>query len=292
MPETTLELPALEAVLPLGRPFTRAQVLAAGIHRAQLDRLLASGRLRRLLRGVYADTTASVDLDFRAEAARMALPADAVAARRTAAWVWGADVAAFAPDEPVPLARLRERPVAGACGPHVQQVGGLRLTTPLRTALDLGAHDTPEVALATMDDLVGRGLLSHTALLGALAGRGASSRLRALTAQVDGRALGPAESVLRLHWHASRLPTPVPAYAVPARQGVVRFALALPERRFGVVVTSGPGTAPASADVRWLRDLGWWVLALTERRVLRSEPALWCRHLEREWHQQLLADVG
>lgn len=295
MRDTALDLPPLESILPLDRPFTRSRLFAAGVQRAQLDRLVAGGRLRRLLRGVYGDATVPMDLQYRAAAAGLVLAEGAVASRRTAAWVWGVDVQAFgAPGEPVPLHRLRGRS-GEEPSRHVHRVGDLLLTSPLRTALDLGAVDVPEVALATMDHLVGRGRLAHAALLAELASQSgaAARRVRGLAVQVDGRARDVAESVLRLRWHASRLPTPVPGHVVPARDATVRFALAIPERRFGVLVGSGavPG-APGTRDLAWLRDAGWWVLTLPADRVLRGDPVLWCRHLEREWHQQLLADVG
>jgi hypothetical protein len=48
----------------------------------------------------------------------------------------------------------------------------------------------------------------------------------------------------------------------------------------------------SAADLVALEGVGWRVVVLSEERVLRSEAAAWVHHLEREFHQQLLAQTG
>ena len=104
----------------------------------------------------------------------------------------------------------------------------MRLTTPLRTALDVGRLLPAGQALAAMDALLAGGSFTHAALLAELprfGGHAGVGQLRALAAQVDARSACPAESLLRLHWNAARLPTPVPGMPVAAGPRLVRLSL-------------------------------------------------------------------
>lgn len=289
MADPTLELdlpvPALAAA-----PFTRARAAALGVTRSRLERLLRSGAVVRVLRGVYASASLEQDTAFRAAAAGLAVGPGCVATGRTAAWVHGADVAVFTPRglPPLPPVPLHRRRAGALRARDVVDVGGTSLTTPLRTALDLARDDDEPVALAVMDHLLAVRAITSTGLLAGLALDASDDRVRELAVLADDRARGPVESVLRLRWLRSRLPTPVPGLVVPTREGPCRVALALPDHRFGVLLARAAGLA----DVRRLRDAGWWAVVLPEERVLRAEPDGLRRHLEREFHQALLAQVG
>ena len=119
------------------------------------------------------------------------------------------------------------------------------------------------------------------------AGQRGIAQLRSLAAQVDARSAGPAESLLRLHWNAANLPTPVPGRLVVAGARLVRLSLAVEQRLFGVVLAH----QVSAADLLALEGAGWWVVVLPEQRVLTTDPSIWTRHLEREFHQQLLQQV-
>ena len=108
-----------------------------------------------------------------------------------------------------------------------------------------------------------------------------------LAAQVDARSTGMAESMLRLHWHAAHLPTAVPGMLVAAGPRLVRLSLGVERRQFGAVLAH----QVSAADLLALEGAGWRVVVLAEERVLRTEPAIWVRHLEREFHQHLLAQT-
>jgi hypothetical protein len=175
-------------------------------------------------------------------------------------------------------------------GHDVELVGPIRVTTPLRTALDLGRLLPVGEALGVMDSLLAGGSFTHAALLAELprfGGHPGVAQLRSLAAQVDARAVCPAESLLRLHWNAARLPTPTPGLPVAAGARVVRLSLGDSRRQFGAVLAH----QVTSDDLLTLERAGWRIVVPPEHRVLTTDPALWTRHLEREWHQHLLAQA-
>jgi hypothetical protein len=142
-----------------------------------------------------------------------------------------------------------------------------------------------------MDALVSGGTFTHVQLLAELprlAGLRGVGQLRTLAAQVDGRSASLAESSLRLRWHQARLPTAVPGQLVAAGGRLVRLGLGVERRQYGAVLAG----SVCAADLVALQGAGWRVVVLSEDRVLESDPAIWMRHLEREFHQHLLAQTG
>lgn len=291
MTEPALELAGLDPRLPLDTPFTRPQAAAAGLTRSRFERVVRSGHAQRVLTGVYAAPDAPRDEAFRAAAVGLVLRPGVVAVGRTAAWLHGASVTLFSPPgaPPVPTER---RPRAALPERDVVQVRGVLATSPLRTCLDL-ARDDPRIALAAMDRFLAVGLLGQVELLAGLALGPHDGRVRELAAQADGRARCAAESVLRLHWMRSRLPTPTPALVLPGRSAAVRLALGVGPHRFGVLLRSGlDGPDATHDDVERLRAAGWWLAVMDDAQVLRASAGVVRRHLEREYHQSLLREVG
>ncbi|RNL60003.1 hypothetical protein EFK50_21695 [Nocardioides marmoriginsengisoli] len=265
----------------------------AGLGRAELDRLLRSGRLRRLVRGVYIDADVELTAVLRARAVALRVGRKQVVVDRTAAWIHGAGlVTAAVRLDPVPLdlhgrrSRLAPAPPYGP--EEVLLVGGVRCTSPLRTALDLGQNFAPERALPLLDGLLRSGAITHGELIRASAGgdarRPGAAQFRELVALADPRPVEEAESVLRLRWMEASLPTPSPG----ARVAGVRVALALDTQRFGVSLA---GQISRSDRAR-LAALGWRVLVLHRERVITSDPIFLIEHLEREFHQHLLQQVS
>ena len=292
-----LPLDPISPRLPIADPFTPAIAARAGIGRAVLVRLHRDGRVRRLLRGVYVDATVPSSVALRARAVGLLVPAGQVVVGQTAAWLHGVDL--LRPDAVVPVevhgrGRRPGQPgvrAARHAGHDVEAVEGVRCTTPLRTALDLGRWLPPDHALAALDGLLGLRAFAHTALMAEVArfgGQHGVVQLRELAALADGRADGPAESVLRLRWLDGHLPTPTPGLVVAAPTGPVRLALGLEVHRFGVALAGRLRDAELAA----LSALGWRAVVVTAERVLRSDPALLVAHLEREFHLHLLAQVG
>lgn len=297
--DPSLPLNPLHPLLPLERPFTRAMARVVGVERSALDRMLREGTVRRLLRGVYAASSAPDTTALRAAAVSLVAGRESTAVDRTAAWVhgvdlWGLDTEGVRPVEllaPGRASRARSVCSRDLAGHDVQRVEGLRLTTPLRTALDLGRLLAPDLAIGAMDLLLRTGTFSHVELLSEiarLAGHRGVGQLRTLAAQVDARSDGLAESALRLRWHQARLPTAVPGMPVSAGGRLVRLSLGAEQRQFGAVLA---GQVSAS-DLEALGRAGWRIVVLEEERVLRTDPSVWMRHLEREFHQQLLAQTG
>ncbi|MET0839847.1 MAG: type IV toxin-antitoxin system AbiEi family antitoxin domain-containing protein [Marmoricola sp.] len=290
-----LPLHPLHSVLPLDEPFTPAMARAVGISRVVLDRLLREGLVRRMLRGVYLPSVACESIGVRAAAVGLAIGAShGVVVDRTAAWVHGA----LAQDDLAPIELLRPPRSArsslggrrGLVARDLEVIGPVRLTTPLRTALDVGRLLPAGDALAVMDVLFAGGSFTHAALLAELSrfnGHTGVAQLRSLAAQVDPRPVCPAESLLRLHWNAARLPTPVPGMPVAAGSRLVRLSLGVGLRQFGAVLAH----QVSAADLLALEGAGWRVVVLPQERLLSTDPAIWTRHLEREFHQHLLGQV-
>ena len=297
--DQTLPLSTLESRLPLDRPFTRAMARASGVERPALERMLREGTVRRLLRGAYVAGSAPETTELRAAAVGLVVRREAIVVDRTAAWVHGVDVAPPATAEVRPVEVISPgRTARGGLGSgrqlsghDIEHIAGLRLTTPLRTALDLGRLLPPGVALGAMDRLLATGRFTHVQLLAEiprLAGHRGVGQLRMLAAQVDARSSGMAESVLRLHWHQAQLPTAVPGMPVCAGGRLVRLSLGVERRQFGAVLAD----QVSAADLVALEGAGWRVVVLSAERVLRTPAEAWMRHLEREFHQQLLAQAG
>jgi hypothetical protein len=93
----------------------------------------------------------------------------------------------------------------------VIEVGGIRVTTPLRTAWDLGRVRWPDRAIAGIDAMLALpGFRRDEFLSGVERFRKMRwvTTLRAMAPLGDGRAQSPGESVLRLRWIEVHLPSP------------------------------------------------------------------------------------
>ena len=126
---------------------SRAQLVAAGLSRRQIERRIAAGRLHRLHRGVYAVGHRSVAVDGLRLAAVMSLGAGAVLSHRSAAAHWAIRAsAATRIDVAVPCAGSRRsrdglavHRLSSLRPEQVTTHRGVPVTTPARTLLDLGA---------------------------------------------------------------------------------------------------------------------------------------------------------
>ena len=117
-------------------------------------------------------------------------------------------------------------------------VGGLTVTTPLRTAWDLGRLAHRDRAIGALDALLRHGSFTRAELVGGVErfrGMRGVVQLRALAPLADPRSESPGESTLRLRWlDLTSLPPPTPQ--VPITVGASRSTgvdLGVPELRFG-----------------------------------------------------------
>lgn len=268
--------------LPLDQPFTPDEAAALGVSRRQLRSLVHRCLVRRVVRGVYAAAQAPDDLAFRARAVALVLPTDAVATDRTAAWLHGVDLvprtaATVAP--PIefflePGRRARRLGVESGertlMSRDVVELGGVRATSPVRTALDLARLVWRFDALAALDQFLRLGV-SQTQLVAELdrfRGYRGVVQARQLVPLADPRAESVAESALRLHWHDAGLPRPDLQVWVSDAAGVAvyRLDLALPEVRFaaeydGVEFHSSLAARAHDRSRRgWLDVEGGWVI--------------------------------
>jgi hypothetical protein len=217
--------------LPLDRPFTAAQARAEGITGFQLRWLRSNGFLRSPIKSVYVATQAGDSTLLRCQSLALVVPADCVVCDRHAGWLLGAEMV-LAPNEHIELrpisvfrpsgfGRLRndladsgERNLTES---DIVEVGGIRVTSPLRTAWDLGRVRWTEQAIAGIDAMLRLERFSKEEFLAGIE-RFRRMRwvttLRAIGPLGDGRSQSPGESVLRLRWIEVRLPTPHPQLEV------------------------------------------------------------------------------
>lgn len=211
---------------------------------------VAAGLVTQPLRGVYAVPTLPDDLEHRLAAVRIVAPPDAVVCDRTAAWLHGAPMS-LAPGShlvtPVPQLylprgrRLRNRLVESGAREllrrDVVEVGGLLVTSPLRTSCDLGRLLHRDQALAALDSMLRSATVTSAELVAEVErfrGYRGVRRLRELAPLADGRAASPGESILRLRWiDCTDLPTPELQVEVATPWGTAYWLdLGVPELRY------------------------------------------------------------
>jgi hypothetical protein len=271
--------------LALDAPFTTAQARSQGITPNQLTRLTEAGFLRRILRGVYVATQVPDTRQLRAAALRLVVPANAVVTDRTAGWLLGARRidAPNAHLEIPPLsvfstrAGLRLRNDLCVSGERrllkqdITEIDGVRVTTPLRTACDLGRLLHRDQAIAALDSLSRLRAFSRDELvaeIGRFRGYRGVRTLRPLAHLVDGRSESPSESVLRLRWlDCPSLPKPEPQVPVAGPNGTTYWLdLGVEELRFGAEYdgaefhSSDEDRAHDEDRRNWMRrNLGWTI---------------------------------
>jgi hypothetical protein len=226
--------------LPRDAPFTYTQARAEGLTRDVLTELCRRGLLRRPIKGVYVVAQLGDSVELRARALRLVVPEDCVICDRHAGWLHGAEMV-LAPNEhlelqpvsvfrPSGMGRLRndladsgERNLTPG---DIVELHGLRVTTPLRTAWDLGRQRSRDRGLSGLDAMLRLKRFEKAELVyGAARFRGMRwiTVLRELAPLADGRAESPGESVLRLRWIDLNLPTPRPQVPVVLPGGRVVY---------------------------------------------------------------------
>lgn len=145
-------------------PFLARDIGSLGLSRENLRILLRAGEVRRMLTGVYVRADAEDTPALRAACAGLVLPPHCVVADRSAAWLHGVDcydVAELAGPHLLEVVSLRgNQPTRRAevyggerelQPDEICEIGGVRVTTPLRTACDLACQRGAARALAVLD---------------------------------------------------------------------------------------------------------------------------------------------
>ena len=232
-------------------PFTRTDAESHGISRGALRAMIRDGRVVRVLRGVYAAPGYVDSLEFRARAAKLVVNPNAVLCDRTAAWLHGVDVLTQ-PDKDVlpPLDTCTLRGTTGSQRPEcrrkqrdlrpddVMELHGLRVTTPLRTAADLGCCLSRRSALAALDGFMRVCRLSRADLEAQLPfyfRRRGVVQLRELVGMATPKAESPPESWMRLEILDAGLPSPSPQWWITI-DGVPTFRLDLAYPMLKIVI--------------------------------------------------------
>jgi hypothetical protein len=269
------------------RPFTWNMAADLGFTRRRLDRLIAEGRVVRVLHGVYRSLDTPDCLETRLQAAALVMAPDAVAVDRLAAWLQKVDTFEFAELQELPpleVFRLRgsgrirrsecrsgERDLLPE---EIMVAAGVRQTVPLRTCMDLGCRLSRRGALAALDMFMRVWGITREQMYAALsryAGRRGVVQLRELIPLADPRSESPGESWTRMEIHDRGLPAPEPQHwiyidGIP----VFRLDLAYPELKICVEYDGREFHFREKDRKRdrlrrkWLRDHGWIVIVVTK----------------------------
>jgi hypothetical protein len=270
--------------------FTRPQALSVGVTRNQIEYRLAIGRWAAVHRGVYVVAGTPPSPATRRFAALVASGRHSALFGCTAATSWG-----FLPDDHcsevhlavhdrrfLRLIGVRTHRPTDLAKRDITSLGPFRVTTPIRTILDLSAHLEQD----ELQDALTRGVQARHIRVPALMRRVDEARgqgkkgLRALGALLDDHrhdhASGsPAEGRFLRLMRAASLPRPEREVAIVDGGGVLigRVDFAYRYERIAIEID---GYAYHSERERWerdyerrrrLTDAGWLVLSFTVRQL-------------------------
>jgi hypothetical protein len=234
---------------------------------------LRSPAWRRLFEDVYIHVDRPVSHGLRARAAASMVVPGSVVTGRSAAVLWGVDLAAVGDEVELtvpPSSHARRIPgvrVRRAVLPagHVQRRRDVPVTSVVATAVRLAASLTQDDAVVAVDQLLSAGLADLGSIrdLASTSHGAGSARAREVCALADGRAESPQETRLRLLIGRSTLPPPVAQFTVShGGRFVARVDFAWPEKRVAI-----------EYDGLWHAEAGQF--ARDRRRLNRLHAAGW-----------------
>jgi hypothetical protein len=260
-------------------PFCRADARRAGIPVTQLS----SARFRKLFHDVYLDAAVPLTAEVLASAALGISPPGSHASHHTAARIWGGIV----PDQPlthVSCPRGTTRSIRQGVGSHqisngsrVVTFGGLQVSSPEQTFIDLAIGLSLVDLVVLGDSLVRAGATSTRRLVEAAQGWPGKGHLAAeraallVRAEVD----SPMETRLRLLMVFAGLPEPRINHIVYGARGQweKRFDLSYPEL---MVIIEYDGRQHADDDRQYARDIvrreeleggGWRIIVVRSQDI-------------------------
>lgn len=267
-------------------PFRGRDAVARGLLTRQM---LRGCSWRRLMNDVYVAADSYDPDDHRMWCAAVALTlksGDAID-RHSAAYLWGVDL--LPPAAAVSVSAMR----SASAWPHprrtivrarllpgdIATLASIPVTTPVRTAFDLGRQPHRVHALIALDAMCHRRLVRLSELADYANERRKWPGVRALKmllAVVDARTESPMETRLRLLLHDAGAPTPIPQYEVRDESGrfIARVDLAYPQWRIALEYEGDHHRERTQfrrdiARTNALRQAGWIVLRFTADDVLR-----------------------
>ena len=283
-------LPALALLQRQGGLARRRDLRRCGLTRRRLDGLVATGALRAVVADVVsARADVAGDEDLRVAVVGL----DGTASHSSAARVWRIELLEDDPACHVTVGRDRSRAAWTGASVHRRDLGaadtcivdGLRVTSALRTVLDLCLTLPLPAAVVSVDSALRAGLVSEAALRRACARLAAGqerSRVARVLRLVDRRSGSVLESLCRVLFHLAGLPLPQTQFTVRGPDGQVlgRVDFAWLEARL-VVETDGyafhADRASYRADRRRTNALvlaGWRVLRFSWEDVLHDPEAV------------------
>ena len=285
-------------------PFTLDESDARGIPRHRVYEAVRDQDLIRILRGVHVRRGIELDTFARAQAAALVVSRHAVLVDRTAAWLHGVDARRYAElDAPPPLDcfvfRGHDPMDRKECRGGVrdllredwQWIGRVRVTTPLRTAVDLACSLSRREALAVVDALMREHGFTRDdlqRLVWRYRRRRGVIQARQVVAFADGRSESSGESWARLELIDRGLPEPELQHWVSV-DGVptYRLDLAYPHARVAIEYDgeahhTSPADRARDAERRAvLRSMGWVVIVVTKRSFTDAAAAEWTSQVRR-----------
>ena len=252
---------------------------------------------RRLFPDVYVDARVVVTHTLSAlAAARLVIPGSVISGR-SAAVLWGVDLAGADEDvelsvppgrHPVRTGGLRVRRCVLPLE-HIRRRSGAFVTSPEATAVRLAGLLPQDEAVCALDQLIHTGVVdlgSIRSLVAGASGAG-SARARVACGLADGCAESPQETRLRLLIGRSQLPAPIAQYRI-AKDGrfVARVDFAWPDHKValeydGLWHAEDGQFAKDRERLNLLRGAGWTVVFVTaadlhqpERLIARIAAAL------------------
>ncbi|BCJ46133.1 hypothetical protein GCM10010168_50820 [Actinoplanes ianthinogenes] len=210
-------------------------------------KMLRGHAWQRLLPDVYAHRDLPVDHQVWCSAVSLILPRHAAIGGPSAAHLWGAGLVRSEPPVSVVTSRdkwmhkhprLRIHHTTLAPG-DLTELGGIAVTTPERTAFDLGRRLSRTDGVVLIDAMIHAGRLDANAVIDLARQRAWWPRighLRNVMSLTDGRAESPMETRLRLLLHDGGVPRPEPQFEVRDDRGllVARVDLGWPAARLAV----------------------------------------------------------
>ena len=267
-------------------PFTHADLRERDISLATLRRGQRGGEVRPIVRGVFVVADVPDSIELRAHAVALAIRPHHVVTDRTAAWLHGVDTHVYAEHDgapPIETCALRwhePTTVPGVDGrtrdlgpADVMTLHGVRVTTPLRTALDLGCCLRRREAFAAMVMLARAHDFTAFELereLGRYRRRRGVIQLRGLIGLVDPRIESPREAWVFLDIADAGLPLPEPQLWIDVT-GVPTYRLdfAYVPQRICVEYNgrdwhdlTDEQRAADEERLEWLRAHGWTVIVV------------------------------
>jgi len=285
------------------QPFTLADLRALDIPEGRLRRAVRAGEVKRLVRGVFVSAGAEDSTELFALAVARVVRPHHVVTDRTAAWLHGVDCFVWAEKDLVPVVETcalrghEPTTLHGVDGrtrdllpSEVTTVHGVLVTTPLRTALDLGCTLRRREAYAALNALARAHGLTREELLLSLPRfrrRRGVRQLRPLVQIMEPRVESERESWVLLEIHDATLPIPESQYWIVI-DDVPTFRLDFAYLHLKVCVEyDGEEWHRKTPEQReddearrgWLRDNGWTVIVVQRGDFTGQSRDRWINEL-------------